>query len=315
MRRSTINYWLLRRATAVCVVAVLLTVGQGIAGEARGSLRVHPTNPRYFTDGTENPDGSLRAVYLTGSHTWSSLQDGGIVDPPPTFDYTGYLDFLQKHQHNFIRLWRSEQTHAASSGDNPARYYAPHPWPRTGPDNALDGKPQFDLSRFNDAYFDRLRARVIAARERGIYVSIMLFEGWALTFASWDYHPFNVHNNVQRIDGDPDGDGKGLEIQMLAIPAVTAVQEAYVRKVIDTVNDLDNVLYEISNESRLLDPASSTENWQTHFIRFIKEYETGKPRQHPVGMTSQGYGGGKRQFRAPFTGDAVLYIATSNEPP
>ena len=31
--------------------------------------------------------------------------------------------------------------------------------------------------------------------------------------------------------------------------AITALQEAYVRKVVDTVNDLDNVLYEISNES------------------------------------------------------------------
>ncbi len=273
-------------------MAVLLTVSQGIAGEATGPLRVHPTNPRYFTDGTKSPDGSLRAVYLTGSHTWSSLQDGGIIDPPPAFDYTGYLDFLQKHQHNFIRLWRSEQMHAASVGNNPPRYYAPHPWLRTGPNNALDGKPRFDLSQFNEAYFERLRGRVIAARKRGIYVSIMLFEGWALTFASWDDQPFNAHNNVQGINGDPDGDGKGLEIQMLATAAVTAAQEAYVRKVIDTVNDLDNVLYEISNESRLLAPTSSTKEWQYHFIRFIKEYEAGKPCQHPVGMTSQGYGGG-----------------------
>ena len=36
---------------------------------AKGPLRVHPDNPRYFTDGTRAPDGSLKAVYLTGSHT------------------------------------------------------------------------------------------------------------------------------------------------------------------------------------------------------------------------------------------------------
>ena len=35
----------------------------------------------------------------------------------------------------------------------------------------------------------------------------------------------------------------------MQVSAVTALQEAYIRKVIDTVNDLDNVLYEISNES------------------------------------------------------------------
>ena len=36
---------------------------------ATGPLRVHPTNPRYFT-----ADGQ-QAVLLTGSHTWSNLQD------------------------------------------------------------------------------------------------------------------------------------------------------------------------------------------------------------------------------------------------
>jgi hypothetical protein len=28
---------------------------------AKGPLRIHPTNPRYFTDGTRNHDGSLKA--------------------------------------------------------------------------------------------------------------------------------------------------------------------------------------------------------------------------------------------------------------
>ena len=36
-------------------------------------LRVLSSNPRYFTD------GSGKAVYLTGSHTWSNLQDSGQV--------------------------------------------------------------------------------------------------------------------------------------------------------------------------------------------------------------------------------------------
>jgi hypothetical protein len=108
---------------------------------AAGPLRVHPTNLRYFTD------GSGRAVYLTGSHTWGSLQDGGVVDPPPAFDFTAYLDFLAKHQHNFIRLWRAEPTRA-SWDNHPARYYTPHPWPNSGPGNTLDGKPKFDKYDF-----------------------------------------------------------------------------------------------------------------------------------------------------------------------
>jgi len=43
----------------------------------------------------------------------------------------------------------------------------------------------------------------------------------------------------------------------LIVPAVTSLQEAYVLKVVDTLNDLDNVLYEISGDA----PASSRD-WQ-----------------------------------------------------
>ena len=71
--------------------------------EMMGPLRIHPENPRYFTD------GSGRAIYLTGSHTWSNLQDQGPKDPPKPFDYEAYLDFLRERNHNFIRLWAWEQ--------------------------------------------------------------------------------------------------------------------------------------------------------------------------------------------------------------
>src|SRR5262249_9112153 len=97
---------------------------------------------------------------------------------------------------------------------------------------------------------------------------------------------FNSHNNVQGIDGDLNGDGKGTETHTLAIPEVTAIQEAYVRQVIDTVNDLDNVLYEIANESGLY-----STKWQYHMIRFVKTCESKKAKHHQVGMTSDGYGG------------------------
>ena len=48
----------------------------------------------------------------------------------------------------------------------------------------------------------RLRSRVVAARDRGIYVSIMLFEGWGLRFVpdGWKAHPFHPANNVNLTD-------------------------------------------------------------------------------------------------------------------
>src|SRR5688572_13305212 len=91
------------RFTAVTVFSVCLAV---IAAPATGPLKVHPDNPRYFTDGAKSPDGRLKAVYLAGSHTWPNLMDRGPKDPPPVFDFDQYLKLLEAHNHNFIRLWR-----------------------------------------------------------------------------------------------------------------------------------------------------------------------------------------------------------------
>lgn len=260
--------------------AVALGVSLLLPAQAAGPLCVCKDNPRYFAD------TSGRAVYLTGAHTWNNLQDMGEADPPAAFDYAGYLDFLDQHHHNFIRLWRWEllSWNTGANEKSARRHFcAPHPWARNGGDKALDGKPRFDLKHFDESYFKRLRSRVEEAHRRGIYVAIMLFEGWELQFVQegWKAHPFHPANNASGI-GTSVKDEKGLTIFTLAHPEITRLQETYVRKVIDTVNDLDNVLYEISNENH---PPST--DWQYHFIRFVQNYEKTRPKQHPVGMTFQ----------------------------
>jgi hypothetical protein len=91
------------------------------------------------------------------------------------------------------------------------------------------------------------------------------------------------------MDGDTNGDGEGKEVHSLSVPAITKLQKAYVRKVVDTLNDLDNVLYEVSNESH-----SGSTDWQYHMINFIRSYEANKPKQHPILMSAQHPGGNNR---------------------
>jgi len=162
--------------------------GQAYAAKASGPLRIHPDNPRYFTD------SSGQAIYLTGSHTWYNLQDSGTIGEPLThFDYDAYLDLLQSSGHNFMRMWAWE-------GGVNDKYCEPLAYSRNGPGTALDGKPKFDLNQFDQEYFDRLRNRVVAAGHRGIYVSIMLFQGWSIYSHGygnpWPLHPFNKANNI-----------------------------------------------------------------------------------------------------------------------
>jgi hypothetical protein len=265
-------------------------VVSGRDGLPMGPLVVHPGNSRYFTDGTG------RAIYLTGSHTWASLQDIRWVRESSKysdFSYSDYLSFLSRYKHNFFRLWVWEQAAWLSTvPGHPS--FSPLPYPRTGPGNALDGKLKFDINRFDKAYFERLRSRVNAAREKGIYVAIMLFNGFSLEMKGhteggnpWRGHPFQQDNNINKINGDPDRRDDGKDVHTLRIPAITALQEAYVAKVIDTVHDLDNVFYEIANESH----AQSTK-WQYHMIDFIHSYETRMwGVRHPVLMTAQWPGG------------------------
>ncbi len=249
-----------------------------------GPLRVSERNPRYFTD----RNGKI--VYLVGSHTWTNLQDAGGSYPPPAFDFRAYLDFLDTNNHNFFRLWCWEQPRWTLETSDHNYWIDPLPYLRTRPGAANDGMPKFDLTKFNQAYFDRMRERVKQAAERGMYVSVMLFNGWSVRrkvpgFAlnnPWRSHPFNGANNINGIDADLNGDDSGEESHGLLAPTVTALQEAYVRKVIDTVGDLDNVLYEISNESQ-----GGSRQWQYHMINFIKRYESQRPLQHPVGMTAE----------------------------
>jgi len=201
------NNSLLKSRTLIFWIGVMMMIGQATAEKAKGPLRVHPTNPRYFTD------GSGKAIYLAGWNIWSNLQDGygtaweyGWGNP---FDYEAYLDDLVSNNLNYIRLWLYETAKVAypgvkykgSSPDVPT----PNPWERTGPGKAADAGLKFDLTKYNQAYFDRLKSRLAVAGQRGIYVSVMLFEGFSIrgkTHQAWPYHPFNSVNNINGIDGD-----------------------------------------------------------------------------------------------------------------
>jgi hypothetical protein len=159
------------------------------------------------------------------------------------------------------------------------------PWLRSGPGIAADGGPRFDLERLDPAYFARLRARVEAAAARGLYVIVMLFNGWSLRDNGdgnpWPRHPFHADNNRNGIDGDPDDRGDGDDVHSLRVPAITRLQRLYVDQVVDTLGDLDCVLWEVSNES----PGSSRD-WQRHLVRHLHTRDAARGAAHPVGLTS-----------------------------
>ena len=258
-----------------------------------GPLSRCMTNPRYFADATGRP------VFLAGMHTWNNLVDMGPTDPPRPFDFCLYLDLLDGLGHNFARLWAWDMLCTWKEQDR----VSPFPWLRTGPGVAVDGRPRFDLTRFDEAYFSRLSERVALAARRGIYLSVMLFDSWAVhsgNRARQDMHLFARGNNINGIDILASERDNVLRAWCtMDDPGVLRIQKAYVRKLVETLNGCDNVLYEISNEA-----GGASHPWQEHLIEFIRAVESSLPVRHPVGYT-----GGMGTFNRLAYASSADYIA------
>ena len=248
--------------------------------QGRGPLRVHPDNPGYFTDDSGEP------ILLAGGQTWATLQERRGAETP-LFDYDGWLRFLNDHGLNYMRMWTWEHPYGMQFTDRDIWYY-PHWYRRTGPGLARDGEPKFDLEQLDPYTLERLRYRVERAAERGIYVTVMLFQGFSLDKTggkpfgrnAFDYHPMNGENNVNGIDGDAGGDGTGFAVHALQNPTITALQERRVKAIVKTLNGFDNLLWEITNESH-----SDSVEWQYHMISHIRNLEKELPKQHLIGMS------------------------------
>ncbi|MBI3922027.1 MAG: hypothetical protein HY318_11470 [Armatimonadetes bacterium] len=257
------NAWYKRMGSVLLVALTLTTRLAAVAGAARGPLRVHPTNPRYFTDGSGKP------VVFIGDYTWGTFSD---VD----FDYKAQFDALKANGLNFARVWL---WWGCEQFPPPEDKLHVEPFLRSGPGAANDGRPRYDLTRLNPAFFHRLRDLCAAARERGLFLQLITMDAWMLKHPHlWKLHAFHRDNNTNGVDGDPQNTGKGTDGQLgfcsLGNPRVLEFQKAYLRKLVDTVNDFGNLLIEIANENYY------SAEWERHLCEFIREQERARPRQH-----------------------------------
>ena len=240
------------------------------------AIRIHPENRKIF-------DYRGRALVLV----CATEHYGAVMNRP--FRFERYLRDAAERGQTLTRLFtlfRELQTpvnpYSTCKPESPD-YIAP--FERTGPGNARDGQPRYDLTRRNAEFFDRLHAFLSLAESYGIIVEVVLFSN---TYKDevWALNPLNPANNITM--EPPDQPVPWQEYMTCRRKDLLAWQRAHVRGIVTETNRYGNVIYEICNEPchfpgpDELPGSEEVNGWQAQFIEQIRELESGMPKQHLI---------------------------------
>jgi len=250
------------RSTAAAAFALMVFAAMAAPAadkQSSGALAALPSNPCYFQDSKGRP------VLLIGDYGWHTFLDAD-------FDYERMFDSHKARGLNLIRVPLFDGR--SSSGTN--IYVVPYL--RTGPGLAKDGKPKYDLTRFNEQFFHRVRTMCKAAKRRGIYLQLIMVDTCTPKRpAHWREHAYQRDNNINGMDADPRNTGTGRDreqgICSMGNPQAIELEKALIRRIVEAVSGCDNVILEMANEN-------TTREWDLAMCDYVKGLERGKPIQH-----------------------------------
>ena len=258
------------------------------AADAPAPLALHPENPHYFVF-----RGKPAVLVTSGEHYGAVLN----LD----FDYKAYLKTLEADGLNLTRTFSGAYVEPAGAFNIAKNTLAPVksrficPWARTDATGYANGGNKFDLTRFDDAYFRRLKDFIAEAGKRGVVVEMNLFCPF-YDDAQWKLSPLNAANNV-------NGLGKVARTDVHTLDkngGLLDVQEAMVKKVVAELKDFDNLYYEICNEPYF---GGVTLAWQHHVADVIAAAEKDFRKKH---LISQNVANGSAKVEKPHAAVSVF---------
>jgi hypothetical protein len=258
----------LTRSVFCVAFALALLAPLCLAEEAARPIALHPDNPHYFVW-----RGEPTILITSGEHYGALLN----LD----FDYAKYFDALAADGLNHTRTFSGAYREISSSfgiTDNPLapkpnRYIGP--WARSDQPGYFDGGNKFDLTKWDAAYFARLKDFMTQARRRGVVVELNLFCPM-YDEQLWKACPMNAANNINRI-----GRCERSEVYSLKHSDLTAVQVALTKKIVSELRDFDNLYYEVCNEPYF---GGVTMPWQHKIVDTIVEAEKDLPHKHLISL-------------------------------
>jgi hypothetical protein len=242
-------------------------------------LSKHPDNPHYLLFNN-------KPTILVGS----TEHYGAVLNLD--FDYVKYLDELKACGLNLTRTFSGSYHEVPSSfgivdntlAPKPDRFIGP--WPRSDTAGAGDGLNKYDLKKWNEPYFARLKDFILEANKRGIVVEVVLF-CTIYDDKLWAIHPFNPANNTQQV-----GPKSRQDVYTRNDKLLTAIQELLVEKIINELQDQQNIYYEICNEPYF---GGVMPEWSTRMAEVIRIAE----RNHSQHLIAQNIANGSATVKDP----------------
>ncbi|UCD28411.1 MAG: immunoglobulin domain-containing protein [Planctomycetota bacterium] len=194
---------------------------------------------------TLTPGGTLtrqgREFYWNGQQVtlMGSGWMGALIGQ--NFEIEGYLDVLQSHGNNLLRVWAVEQWTGTCMGNDVNNGIIPY----------VGAYGSWDLDQQNNAFFIRAKQFVQAAWDRGIVVQLSIFDRCGLVNKPdpgvFGDSPYNRNNNV---NGFLDVPGLNQYPAFTGLDGtnIGTVNRAFIERLVHELQDYGNVIYEIMNE-------------------------------------------------------------------
>jgi hypothetical protein len=270
-----------------CLSLVILLITGAAVAAAKEPIALAPQNGHYFLW-----NGRPTILVTSGEHYGAVLN----LD----FDFDRYLSALASDGLNLTRTFSgtyrevpasfgiTENTLAPKSG----RYVCP--WARSSAPGCADGGNRFDLTRWDETYFPRLKRFMSAAQKHGVVVEMNLFCP-LYDDALWAASPMNAANNINGI-----GSFARTEALTLKHPRLVDVQVAFTRKVVRELNEFDNLYFEVCNEPYF---GGVTRDWQYRIADTIIAAEKNLAHKHLISLN---IANGRQKIESPHPGVSIF---------
>ncbi len=220
---------LIRKKLAVSLfVLLLISTGAAVRAATAEPIQLHSENEHYFLW-----RGKPTVLITSAEHYGAVLNRA--------FDYKKYFKTLESLGFNLTRTFSGaycEPVGAFKIQDNtlaPAKGRLICPWARSDKGGYANGGNKFDLTRWDDAYFKRLRSFVSEAGRRDVVVELVMFCPFYKD-DMWKLSPMNAANNVNGI-----GQMERTEVYTLGHPKLLAVQAAMVQLSVPAIAALGGI--------------------------------------------------------------------------